>query len=114
MPAKKKAKNTTISTATIVGPTGVPATIETNKPVAAANTEIIAELMVTDLKLLNTRIALNAGKMIKADINKEPTKFIANTMITAVTTAINKLYKFALTPVPRAKFSSNVTAKILL
>ena len=107
-------KNTTMSVATIVGPTGVPATIDINKPVAAQNTEIIAELIVTDLKLLNTRIALNAGKMIKADINNEPTKFMANTIMTAVTTAINKLYKLAFTPVALAKFSSKVTANILL
>ena len=113
-PTSKNAKKTTISTATIVGPTGVPRTIESNKPVAAANTEIIAELMVTDLKLLNTRIALSAGKIIKADINNEPTRFIAKTIITAVIIAINKLYKLALTPVALAKFSSKVTANILL
>ena len=112
-PTKKKIKNTIISTATIVGPIGVPATMEISNPLAAHTTEIIAELTVTDLKLLNTRIALNAGKIIKADINNEPTKFIAKTIMTAVTTAINKLYKLALTPVARAKFSSNVTAKIL-
>lgn len=113
-PTRKKIKKTTISTATIVGPTGVPATIDINRPLAAENTEMIAELIVTDLKLLNTRIALNAGKIIKADINNEPTRFIAKTIIIAVTTAINKLYKLALTPVALAKFSSNVTAKILL
>ena len=113
-PIRKKIKNTTISTATIVGPTGVPATMDINKPEAAQNTEIIAELMVTDLKLLNTRIALNAGKMIKADINNEPTRFIARTIMIAVTTAINRLYKLAFTPVALAKFSSKVTAKILL
>ena len=65
--------------------------MEVNKPVAAHTTEIIAELIVTDLKLLNTRIALNAGNMIKAEINNDPTRFIAKTIMTAVTIAINKL-----------------------
>ncbi len=105
---------TIISTPTIVGPTGVPAAMEINKPEAAAKTEIIAELIVTDLKLLKTRIALSAGKIIKADINNEPTRFIAKTIMTAVIIAINKLYKLALTPVALAKFSSKVTANILL
>ena len=113
-PAPKKAKNTIMSAATIVGPTGVPATIEVNNPVVAQNTEIIAELIVTDLNDLNILIALKAGKIINAEIKRDPTKFIAKTIITAVIIAINKLNRFAFTPVALAKFSSKVTAKILL
>ena len=75
--------------------------------------EIIAAQMVTDLNVLNKRIALKAGKMIRAETSKDPTSFIAKTMITAVITAMIKLYTFVFTPVARAKFSSNVTAKIL-
>ena len=75
----------------MVGPTGVPEAKESNNPVVAQVTEIIAELIVTDLKLLKTRIALKAGKMINAEINNEPTKFIAKTMMIAVTRAIKKL-----------------------
>ena len=85
-PTKKKIKNATISAKTIVGPTGVPAIIEAMMPMAVHTTEIIAEQMVTDLKDLNIRILLKAGKIINAEINNEPTKFIAKTMIMAVTT----------------------------
>ena len=113
-PTIKNTKKTTISTATIVGPIGVLKAKDSTIPVAVQLTETIAELIVTDLNDLKIRILLNAGKMMRADINNEPTKFIAITMIMAVTTAINKLYRLALTPVALAKFSSNVTAKILL
>ena len=90
-PTNKKIKNTAISATTMVGPTGVPAKMETSIPVAVQTTETIAELMVTDLNDLKTRILLNAGKIINAEISKEPTRFIAKTMMTAVTTAIIKL-----------------------
>ena len=103
-----------MSTATIVEPTGVPARIETSIPSEAQVTDKHAEQTVTDLKLLKTRIEDNAGKITRAEISKEPTKFIARTIITAMITAISKLYAPALIPVARAKFSSNVTEKILL
>ena len=102
-----------MSARTIVGPTGVPAIIEAKMPVAVQETDKIAEHIVTDLNDLKMRIALNAGKIIKAEISNEPTRFMAKTMITAVTTAINKLYKFVLTPVALANDSSNVTANSL-
>ena len=66
--------------------------METIMPIPAQNTEIIAEQMTTLRKLLKILIADNAGKIINAEINKEPTKFIANTMTNAVITAISKLY----------------------
>ena len=107
-------KNTIISATTIVEPTGVPARIEMIIPKKVQTTERIAEHIVTDLKLLKTLIAESAGKMISADIRSEPTRFIARTIITAIMTAIRKLYPRALLPAATAKFSSNVTAKILL
>ena len=76
------------SATTIVGPTGDSTIIEINMPNVVLITEITAEQIVTDLNVLNMRIALSAGKMIKAEINKEPTKVIARTIVTAVTTAI--------------------------
>lgn len=103
-----------MSTATIVDPTGVPARIETKRPIVAHITDVKAEQIITALKLLNTRIADNAGKITKAEISREPTKFIAKTMIIAVIIAINKLYIFAFVPVAFVKFSSKVTEKILL
>ena len=103
-----------MSARTIVGPTGVPAIIEANIPVAVQLTDKIAEQIVTDLNDLKIRIALKAGKIINAEIRSEPTRFIAKTMIIAVTTAINKLYKLVFTPVALANDSSNVTANNLL
>ena len=48
-------KNTTISTATIVDPTGVPARIEIRIPVTAHITDITAEQIVTALKSLKVQ-----------------------------------------------------------
>ena len=106
-------RNTAISAATIVEPTGVPESIEMKMPEPAHTTETMAEQIITLLKLLNTRIADRAGKMMSAEISSEPTRFIASTMINAVIIAITRLYTFALTPDALTKFSSNVTANIL-
>ena len=83
--------NTIISINTIVLPTGVPATTAMVSPINEHTTEYIAELIVTDLNVLNTRMLDKAGNMIKADISSEPTKFIDNTIIMAIITDIIKL-----------------------
>ena len=75
----------------MVAPTGVPARIEMRIPAKAHITEIIAANIVTDLKVLNILIAERAGKITRAEISREPTKFIATTMIKAITIAISKL-----------------------
>lgn len=106
--------NAAISTATIVEPTGVPTRIEISIPSNEQVTEMTAEQIITDLKFLNTRMAESAGKMTNAEISNEPTRFIANTMMIATMTAINRLYAPAFVPTAREKFSSKVTAKILL
>ena len=80
-----------MSTATMEGPAGVDATMSIKRPVPAAITEKIAEQIVTALKLLNTRIAERAGKITRAEIKREPTRFIASTIITAIITAITRL-----------------------
>lgn len=103
-----------MSAATIVEPTGVPASMDISMPINVQMTDKTAEHAVTDLKLLNIRIAERAGNMIRADIKSEPTRFMASTIITAITTAIIRLYTFALVPTAFAKFSSNVTENILL
>ena len=72
-------------------PTGVPARIEIKRPVTEQMTETIAEQTVTERKLLKTRIAERAGKMTRAEIKSEPTRFIASTMITAMMIAITRL-----------------------
>ena len=75
----------------MVEPTGVPARIEIRIPPAALTTDITAALMVTERKDLNSRMAESAGKITSAEIRREPTRFIANTMITAITTAMRRL-----------------------
>lgn len=97
----------------MVEPTGVETSIEMKIPKVAQITDIIAEPMITPRKLLKTPIADSAGKITKADTSNEPTKFIANTIIIAVITAMSKLYLLAFTPVASAKVSSKVTANIL-
>lgn len=99
---------------TIVEPTGVESKIEPTIPKPEQHTEMMAEQMITFLKLLNTLMDESAGKIISAEISKVPTSFIASTMIMAVMIAISMLYAFAFTPLASAKFSSKVTAKILL
>ena len=107
-------KKTSISAATIVEPTGVPLRMEISIPITAQDTDNRAEQMVTLLKLRHTRMADIGGKIIRAEISSEPTRFIARTIITAITTAIRRLYSFTFTPAERAKSSSKVTAKSLL
>ena len=55
------------------------------------DTEIHAEQIVTERKLLNTRIAESAGKITSAEISSEPTRFMAMTMMTAMITAMIRL-----------------------
>ena len=80
-----------ISIATIVEPTGVSVRIDMIIPNTAQTTDSIAEQIVTLKNVLKIRIADSAGKMINAEINNEPTRFIARTMITAIITAITRL-----------------------
>ena len=60
-------------------------------PAVALKTDNTAALIVTERNDLNNRIADNAGKITSAEIRSEPTRFIASTMITAITTAISRL-----------------------
>ena len=83
--------NAIISAATIVLPTGVPVRIETRSPAIEQTTEITAEQIVTERKLLKILIALRAGKITSAEIKSEPTRFIASTIIIAIMIAITRL-----------------------
>ena len=107
-------RNEPVSTATIVEPTGVPVRIEMIMPENAQITERTAEKTVTDLKLRKSRIAESAGNLIKADTKRDPQRFMAITIMTAMITASRRLYLPAFVPAETAKSSSKVTAKILL
>ena len=86
-----KSRKAARSAATIVEPTGVPARTEIKRPVSEQTTETIAEQMVTERKLLKTRIAERAGKITRAEIKREPTRFMASTIIIAIMIAITRL-----------------------
>lgn len=98
---------------TIVEPTGVDTRIDTMMPIAAQNTDMIAEHTITDRKFLNTRIDDSAGKITSAEMSSEPTRFIANTIIDAVMIAMTRLYRFVFKPVALENISSKVIANIL-
>jgi len=102
------------SSATIVEPTGVPASMDISIPKKAQPTENRAETQVTALKLLQSLIAVRDGKMISAEIRSDPTRFMARTIITAVITAISRFILSAAVPEAFEKFSSKVTANYLL
>ena len=87
-PAIKNTANTMMSTATIVDPTGVLPRTEIRIPAADETTDITAEHIVTDRKLLKTLMAERAGNIIRAEMRRDPTRFIARTNITAIITAI--------------------------
>ena len=112
-PIMQAMKKATISTATIVDPTGVPPRMETRMPASAQNTDNIAEQTVTALKLLKILMANNAGKMTKAETSREPTRFMASTTITATTTAINRLYNL-LCSCRLCKVLVKVTANLII
>ena len=65
--------------------------IEVTIPTREQKTDKTTEHTVTDLKLLNRHIADSDGKTISAEIKREPTRFIARTIITATITAIKRL-----------------------
>lgn len=75
----------------MVEPTGVEKAIDNIIPDKAANTDIILDNITTILKLFTNLIVESAGNITKADINKEPTKFIPKTIIIAIIIAISKL-----------------------
>lgn len=113
-PRQENTPKTTMSTITIIAPTGAEYRIERMIPIAEALTEIIAEAITTCLKVLKTLMAESAGKIMRAAIRREPTRRIASTITTAVIVAIRRLYSSVFTPIPRVNVSSNVTANILL
>ena len=78
------AKNGTISTLTMVHPTGVPHKMDTKIPVTAPMTDTTAETQTHPRKLLHNCIAVNVGSTINAEISKAPTRFMASTIIVSI------------------------------
>lgn len=75
----------------MVEPTGVSKRIDERMPNIAQKTDITAEKRMTDLKVLKSRMDERAGKMIRAEIKREPTRFMARTITMAIITAIKRL-----------------------
>ncbi len=82
-------------------------------PNPAQQTDTTAEQTVTERNVLYSRMADRAGKMTKAEMSREPTRFMASTMTTAMTMARKRLYRWVLVPTALAKSSSKVTANTL-
>ena len=101
-------------TITTVAPVGESSINEENIPIMNAITETIAEVITTAPKLLHTRRAERAGKIIRLDISIAPIIRIPITLVTAVKTAIRELKRVVFVPVAFANESSKVIAKILL
>ncbi len=80
-----------MSMATIVAPTGVDARIDIKRPDMAQKTERQVDSITTPLKLCITLMAESAGKITKADIKSEPTRFMPKTIIIAIIIAIKRL-----------------------
>ena len=87
----RKITKQTRSVPTIVAPTGVDRRIDNRIPKTAHTTDIITEQTVTLLKLLKTLMADRAGKITRAEIRSDPTRFIPRTIIIAVIIAITRL-----------------------
>ena len=109
---KLKIRKAARLTATIPAPAGIDHRQDAMIPVAKHTTETIAEEITTALNRENTRMEVNAGKMIRLEISIVPIIRIPTTIVTAVSTAIIRLYNPVFMPVALAKDSSNVTAKI--
>ena len=87
LPTAQNRMNTTMLKATTVGPTGVPASILVTPPNTEQKREMPTELIITVKKDLNTLMEESAGKMMRAEISRAPTIFMAMTITTPVVMA---------------------------
>ena len=83
--------NESIFAAAMVGPMGRSKRSADKNPARAQTADRAQERSTTPRKLLISRIAERAGKITSAEISREPTSFIAITIITAVTEAMRIL-----------------------
>lgn len=99
---------------TTVAPVGESRAYDEKMPIRNAAIEKIAEVIITERKLLHIKRDESAGKIIRLEISIAPIIRIPITMVTAVSTARRVLKIPVLTPVAFANSSSKVIAKILL
>ena len=78
-------------THTTLAPTGISSEYEKRIPIKKHTTLITADVIITLLKNLQTRIALSAGKIIRLEIKSEPIIVIPRTIVSAVKIAISIL-----------------------
>ena len=105
---------TTRFVTTIVAPAGLEIAKLTTMPIKKQHIEIIALEIITLLKLLKTRIELNAGKITRLDIIIAPIRRIPITIVREVRMAMALLKICVLMPVDVEKVSSKVIVKIEL
>ena len=92
---------------------GVDSVQEAMSPAQKQHTDVTAAHTTTPRKLLNSRMAVSAGKITREEISMAPIIRIPSTMVRAVRMASRVLYQSTRSPVAREKLSSNVTAKSL-
>jgi hypothetical protein len=97
----------------MLAPVGADQIKDVTKPIKKQTIDSTADDIVTLRKLLNTRIDVNTGKIIKLEIIIAPISRIPITIVKAVSTAIMRLYLPEEIPLAVAKGSSNVSANIL-
>ena len=98
---------------TTEAPTGVDSTKEAVSPAQKQLTEVTAEQRTTPRKLLNSRMAVRAGKMTREEMSMAPIIRMPSTMVRAVRMDSRVLYRSTFKPVAREKLSSKVTANSL-
>ena len=81
-------------------------------PTQKHTTEVTAAQRITPRKLLNSRMAVRAGKITSEEMSIAPIIRIPSTMVRAVRMASRVLQASTFNPVAREKLSSKVTAKI--
>ena len=96
----------------MLAPVGADSRNEATSPIKKHATDKTADEIVTLQKLLNTRIDVNTGKIIRLEIIIAPIKRIPTTIVNAVSSANIRLYLADEIPLAVANVSSNVTANI--
>ena len=94
------ARNTAKLAATTEAPTGVDHTQEAVSPAQKHTTAVTPAQIMTPRKLLNSRMAVRAGKITREEISMAPIIRMPSTMVRAVSTASRVLYRSTFSPWP--------------